>query len=292
MKVNWMVQGMRPKTLVAGLVPPIVSYAYFYKNFGLKEFSSFFLCLLLAVFIQIATNFYNDAIDFKKGADKDRHGPARVSSQLNINYQSVLYMGHLFIIFALLVGIPLVIKGGIGIAALGLISLFLAYGYTGGPFPLAYLGLGEVFVFLFFGLVATAGSYFIFSRSLSVDIILIGAQIGLLSSVLIAINNYRDRETDKLVHKNTLATKLNDIHYLQLIDFCLFFPYVILLYFMLTVDLKYFFPLFTIPLAYKIREGLREIIHKKDCNQYLALAAKHLLFFSVLHAFSSFWLKS
>ena len=240
MRTHWIIQGMRPKTLIAGLIPPIISYCYYYKEYGNESFLHLILCALLALFIQISTNFYNDAIDFKKGADVEREGPARAATQLKIDSKHVFRLGHLFIILSFVVGIPLVLKGGLAIGILGLFSLLLAYGYTGGPFPLAYLGLGELFVLLFFGFVATGGSYYIYSGHINLEIILIGAQVGLLSSVLIAINNFRDKESDKKVSKNTLATKLSSYRYLHLIDLFLFLPYIILFYFVVFIDLKYF----------------------------------------------------
>jgi 1,4-dihydroxy-2-naphthoate octaprenyltransferase len=175
------------------------------------------------------------------------------------------------------------------IGVLGALSLLLAYGYTGGPFPLAYLGLGEVFVLLFFGFVATAGSYFIFAKELNLSIFIIGAQVGLLSCVLISINNFRDKETDRKVGKNTLATKLSTKSYLLLIDVFLFLPYLLLFLLVLFVDLKYFFPLFAIPLAHKIRNGIRNIEKPSDCNIWLVTGAKHLLLFGIFHCLASLW---
>ena len=288
MKNHWIIQGMRPKTLIAGAVPPIVAYGHF---LGVQEENSmgivyFILCVLLALFIQIATNFYNDAIDFRKGADEQRVGPSRVTTQLNISDKIIMRMGHLFILLAFIVGIPLIIKGGIFMAILGVVSLFLAYGYTGGPFPLAYLGLGELFVILFFGIVATVGSYYIYTGQLGFEIFFMGVQLGFLSSVLIAINNFRDRETDIKVNKKTLATKMSTRAYLTLIDGFLFIPYLLIIYFTITIDLKLFFPIFAIPIAHKIRQELRNIENPEMCNPLLALSAKHLMLFGVLQFIS------
>jgi len=282
MKLKFIIKGMRPKTLSAAIVPPVCAFALYYKENAEADIFYMWLCVGLALCIQIATNFYNDAIDFLKGADDERVGPDRLSTQDKVNYKAVFFIGHFFILLAFLLGIPLVIKGGVVLICLGLLSMFLAYGYTGGPFPLAYLGLGELFVFVFFGLVATCGSYYIYSGSVSLNSILLGSQIGLLSSVLIGINNYRDRKIDKKVNKNTLATRMSRENYLKLLEFFLFFPYVIVLYFTVFVDLKFFFPLFAIPLAHKIRYELHENTNPVLLNQVLGMSGKHLLLFGVM----------
>jgi len=287
MNLDLIIKGMRPKTLAAAIVPPVCAYTLYYSEYKTSAFIYLFLCLLLALFIQIATNFYNDAIDYLKGADDNRVGPERISGKDKLDHKKVFILGHLFIVLALLVGIPLVIKGGIYLFILGIVSLFLAYGYTGGPFPLAYLGLGELFVFLFFGLVATCGSYFVYADGINLNSLVLGTQIGFLSSVLIAINNLRDKETDILVNKKTLATKLTKSRFLILIDCFLFIPYLLLLYFIIFVDLKYFFPLFSVSLAYKLRSEIRNNVDPKELNLCLALAGKHLVLFSFLFCVAS-----
>lgn len=287
--MNWIVLGMRPKTLVAGIVPPLLAYGHYQSLHTESQVIFLILTLLVVVFIQIATNFYNDAVDFKKGADKDRVGPKRVAAQYHVNVNKVMLAGHIFLLCALIVGVPLVIRGGVVLAILGGISFYLTYGYTGGPFPIAYLGLGEVFVFLFFGLMATCGSYFIFAKTMDPVIWVIGAQLGLLSSTLIAINNFRDRKTDILVGKRTLATRMSDRKYLILLDVLFFVPYGLLLGLTVFYDVRAFFPLFAIPVAFKIRQGLRELKDEAECNDYLELSAKHLVIFSVLFMVFFLW---
>lgn len=291
MQLKFLLKGMRVKTLVAAVVPSVCSYSLFYSEQKTHTlFGYFLLCVLLALFIQIATNFYNDAIDFLKGADEKRLGPERITTQGRVEAKKVFIIGHIFLVLAFICGIPLVMKGGAVILILGIISLFFAYGYTGGPFPLAYLGLGELFVFLFFGLVATSGSYFIYSGHVSISSLIIGTQIGLLSSVLIAINNLRDRETDALVNKNTLATKMSKVSFLRLIDFFLFCPYLLILFFVFYSDLRYMFNIFSVPLAHKISQEIKEVQAGDELNLYLALSGKHLLIFSLLFSGISWWI--
>ena len=283
MNLKQFLLGTRPKTLVAAVVPVLCAYSLALYRY--EQVSSLYavLCLLLALCIQIATNFYNDAVDHPKGADNVRVGPRRVSTQEKVHYKKVFLIGHLFIALAIVLGIPLVLKGGIVFVVLGLISLYFAYGYTGGPFPLAYLGLGELFVFIFFGVIATLGSYYLMSGTLDYEAGILATQIGLLSTTLIAVNNYRDRKTDVLVHKKTLATKLTSYQYLKLFDVFLFGPYLFILFGMLFFDLKYFFLLFSISLAYKIRRGLRENTDESELNTFLNLSGKHLILFATLY---------
>ena len=283
------IDGIRPKTLVAAIVPPFVAHSLYLNDNGNTSYYYFALCVLLALFIQIATNFYNDAVDFVKGADENRVGPKRITGENNMGVKKVFYIGHLFIFLAFLAGIPLVLKGGISLLLLGLISLFLAYGYTGGPFPLAYLGLGELFVFIFFGLVATCGSYYLYSGEVSLHSVILGSQVGLLSSVLIAINNFRDRETDILVNKRTLATRMTDSQYLAFIDFLLFFPYIILLYFAIFVKISFFIPFLGMSFAHKVRHVIREYNDPKELNIALAMSGKHLFVFCLLFFLGSLW---
>lgn len=161
-----------------------------------------------ALAIQIATNFFNDAIDSHKGADTDKRlGPRRVTASGLMSPRVVLAWAAAFLGIAVLCGAALWQARGWPVLVIGLPSLFLAYGYTGGPFPLAYRGLGELFVILFFGLIAVSGTVFIQTGEWEREAILLGAQVGLLSAVLISINNFRDREEDETTGKRTLAVR-------------------------------------------------------------------------------------
>ncbi len=198
----------RPKTLPAAIVPVWAGCVLAWKLTG-----KFDLILALCTFggaiaIQIATNFFNDAIDSKKGADTDRRlGPTRVTASGMLKSRTVLQFAIGFLVFAVFCGVVLFQARGWPIVAIGIPSLFLAYGYTGGPFPLAYRGMGELFVILFFGLVAVSGTVFIQTGNCPREAILLGLQIGLLSAILISINNLRDREEDASTGKHTLAVR-------------------------------------------------------------------------------------
>jgi len=199
----------RPKTLPAALVPVWVGCVLAWRlGFGFDLVLA--LCTLGgALAIQVATNLFNDAIDAAKGADTERRlGPQRVTASGRMSRRAVLAWAGVFLLIAVACGVVLFRARGWPIVAIGLPSLYLAYGYTGGPFPLAYRGFGEVFVVLFFGLVAVAGTVFIQSDEWLREALLLGNQVGLLSAVLISINNLRDREEDATTGKRTLAVRL------------------------------------------------------------------------------------
>ncbi len=199
----------RPKTLAASVVPVLVGTSVAVsEGYPVAGWISLF-AVLSAMMIQIGTNYVNDAIDFKKGADSEtRLGEARASQQGWFTANGVLAMAAGFFALALAFGLPLVWEGGWPIVVIGLLSLAMGYGYTGGPFPLAYLGLGDLFVVIFFGLVAVGGVVFLQTHALPDSVWIAGLQVGLLATVLIAVNNLRDLDQDKLVNKKTLAVRL------------------------------------------------------------------------------------
>ncbi len=198
----------RPKTLPAAVVPVWTGCALVWKLNGSLDWRLAIATLLGALFIQIATNFFNDAIDARKGADTEKRlGPQRVTASGLMSPSTVMNLGLLFLLLATLCGVVLILERGWPIVAIGIPSMLLAYGYTGGPFPLAYRGMGELFVIAFFGLVAVAGTVFVQTGEWAHEALLLGTQVGLLSAVLISINNLRDREEDATTGKRTLAVR-------------------------------------------------------------------------------------
>jgi len=198
----------RPKTLPAAIVPVWAGCVLAWKLSGHFDLTLAMLTLAGSLCIQIATNFFNDAIDAKKGADTERRlGPRRVTASGMLKPPTVMSIAFGFLILAVLCGHQLYQERGWPILAIGIPSLFLAYGYTGGPVPLAYRGLGELFVILFFGFVAVTGTVFIQTGEWPRESWWLGLQIGLLSAVLISINNFRDREEDATTGKRTLAVR-------------------------------------------------------------------------------------
>lgn len=215
----------RPKTLPAGMVAVWAGCMIVWKyqqvfpeyvqlNTGLAIFT-----LLSAVCIQIACNLFNDSLDADKKADTEkRQGPRRITASGAMSSRAVKIAGCAFLVAAAALAIPLIEARGWPIIAIGIPSMLCTYCYTGGPYPLAYKGLGEVFVLLFFGLVAVAGTVYVqvgFEDNELFHMIygaafILGIQCGLLSCLLIEINNIRDRKEDAGTGKRTLAVRLGD----------------------------------------------------------------------------------
>lgn len=198
----------RPKTLPAAVVPVWVGCVLAWKLSGAWSPKLAIATLLGAVFIQIATNFFNDAIDAAKGADTERRlGPQRVTASGLLSQRAVMTSGLAFLLLAAVCGVVLFLAAGWPILAIGIPAMYLAFGYTGGPYPLAYRGMGELFVVLFFGIVAVGGTVYVQMLEWRPEAVLLGLQVGLLSAVLISINNLRDREEDATTGKRTLAVR-------------------------------------------------------------------------------------
>ena len=197
----------RPKTLAAGLAPVLVGTAVAHTHGGIRVLPAL-AAALGSLLIQIATNLANDYFDHKKGADtEDRLGPSRAVQQGWISPNAMLTATILTLIAALGVGVFLIQIGGWPIAAIGVASLVCAIAYTGGPYPLAYIGLGDVFVFLFFGLAAVVGTTWVQTHSAPPAAWIGGAAVGMLATAILVVNNLRDRHTDAAANKRTLAVR-------------------------------------------------------------------------------------
>jgi 1,4-dihydroxy-2-naphthoate polyprenyltransferase len=213
----------RPKTLAAAVTPVLVGTALARESAMPIHWLAFGCALLGAVFIQIGTNYVNDALDFKKGADTQaRLGPLRVTQAGLLSAEAVLRGAYVCFVLAALCGVPLILRGGWPIAAIGIASIAAAYAYTGGPYPLAYHGLGEVFVMIFFGLVAVCGSFYLQRLTLDSSAWIGGFAVGALAVVILAINNLRDIENDRASNKQTLAARFGPrFAYAEIVAFAL-----------------------------------------------------------------------
>jgi 1,4-dihydroxy-2-naphthoate octaprenyltransferase len=198
----------RPKTLPAAAAPVIVGTAVAVGE-SVFRLGPALAALLGALLIQIGTNFANDVFDFKKGADTtERLGPLRVTQAGLLSPGQVLTGMWLTFGLATLIGLYLVIIGGWPIVVIGLLSIASGIAYTGGPFPLGYNGLGDLFVFIFFGLVAVCGTYYVQAGAVSAAALWAALPIGLLATAILVVNNLRDIETDRAAGKKTLAVRL------------------------------------------------------------------------------------
>jgi 1,4-dihydroxy-2-naphthoate octaprenyltransferase len=198
----------RPKTLAAGVVPVCVGSALAW-GVGKESALPALAALAGALFIQIGTNLANDYFDFKKGADTaDRLGPMRVTQAGLVSPSAVLAAALGVFAAALAVGAYLTAVAGWPIAVIGVLALASGWAYTGGPYPLGYHGLGDPFVFVFFGLVAVAGTYYVQALQLTPLAIAAGVPPGAIATALLAVNNLRDIETDARAGKRTLVVRL------------------------------------------------------------------------------------
>ncbi len=197
----------RPKTLPAAAAPVVMGAAMAYGD-EVFHFLSAFFCLLCALLIQIGTNLANDYFDFKKGADTaERVGPVRVT-QSGLLSPRVVKLGFIFVFAAaVLASFYLVARGGLPIALIGILSISSGILYTAGPKPLGYIGLGELFTFIFFGPVAVAGTYYAQALTFNNAAVFAGLGLGALSVSMLCVNNYRDMPNDALTGKRTLAVR-------------------------------------------------------------------------------------
>jgi 1,4-dihydroxy-2-naphthoate octaprenyltransferase len=166
------------------------------------------VCLGFALLVQVGTNFANDYYDFVKGADTaERVGPRRAVASGLVSPAAMRRAMVVTFAAAFALGLSLIHWGGPWMLAVGVSSILCGVAYTGGPYPLAYHGFGDVFVFLFFGLVAVATTYFVQAGRLTADAVLAGVPVGLLSANILLVNNYRDLETDRAAGKRTLVVR-------------------------------------------------------------------------------------
>ncbi|HLO61380.1 MAG TPA: 1,4-dihydroxy-2-naphthoate polyprenyltransferase [Azonexus sp.] len=199
----------RPKTLTVSLSPVIVGTAVAWHDVGHLLWLPLIAAALGSAFIQIGTNLFNDVGDFLRGTDTpERLGPKRATAEGWLTPGKVKAGAWLCFALAFLCGIYLVSHGGWPIVAIGFASLAAGWAYTGGPKPIAYGPLGEVFVFVFFGLVAVGGSYYLQTLGLSSSALLAAALVGIHAAAVITVNNYRDLDGDAKNGKNTLAVRL------------------------------------------------------------------------------------
>lgn len=255
---HWLLAA-RPKTLTAAVVPVAAGTALAASEAGRVLWTWALLALAGALLIQIATNLVNDAIDFRRGTDDAaRVGPMRVTASGLIEPKRVMAGAWACFAAAAIVGIPLLIRGGWPLLAIGLASIAAGYVYTGGPYPLAYHGLGEVFVMLFFGFVAVGGTYYLQTLEWNADAAVAGLSVGLLSTGLLAVNNLRDREGDERSGKRTLAVRFGARFARGEIAVCAFAPLLLGCWWWLREErVAAVLPLVLIPLAVAIVRSAR-----------------------------------
>jgi len=207
--VRWKIwiSAARPRTLPAAIAPVLVGSGLAWRD-GQFDGGAAGLCLGFALLVQIGTNFANDYYDFIKGADTAaRVGPRRAVAAGLISPGTMRAAMWSTFAAAFLCGLGLIWWGGPWLLVIGVVSILAGVAYTGGPWPLGYHGLGDVFVFIFFGLVAVCATYFVQTARVIIDAFLTAVPIGLLTANILVVNNYRDMETDAVAGKRTLVVR-------------------------------------------------------------------------------------
>jgi 1,4-dihydroxy-2-naphthoate octaprenyltransferase len=204
--MNKWILGARIKTLPAAIAPVIVGTSLADQ---IKVINAL-LALIVSLSLQIAVNYANDFSDGVRGTDSNRIGPTRLVASELATASSVKNASFISFFIAIIAGTVLALNTSVWLISVGFISILAAWGYTGGKKPYGYLGFGELAVFIFFGIVATVGSYYVQVEQISSSALLLSIPMGSLSCAILVINNLRDLAQDKLVSKRTMAVKLGD----------------------------------------------------------------------------------
>lgn len=273
----------RPKTLLAAVVPVMVgSSLAIYSGFFFLPYT--IVALLCSILIQIGTNYTNDLYDYLKGSDtKERKGPIRVLSAGLISVQEM--KRGIFIVFLItfLLGLYLVYSAGWVILIIGLISIVAGLAYTAGPFPLAYNGLGDVFVFLFFGIVGTMGTFYLHHHEFTLLSFIISLPVGALITNILIVNNYRDIDEDRAAGKKTLAVILGNtfsrIEFNLLILLSFIVPVLLFSYYNFSYWI--FLPYLSLPVPVLLIKMLNKY-NGTELNETLELTAKFSALYGLL----------
>ena len=205
--MNKWLAGARPRTLPAAIAPVLVATSLAASD---ADFAMAALALAVSLALQVGVNYANDYSDGIKGTDDNRVGPTRLVASGLASAKSVKQAAFISFAIAAVVGLVLAVFTSLWLIAVGAAAIFAAWTYTGSKRPYGYLGLGEISVFLFFGLVATIGSYYVQTQEITWQSFIVAVPMGCLACAILAINNLRDRAQDELVGKRTLAVRLGD----------------------------------------------------------------------------------
>ncbi len=280
---NWIL-ATRPKTLFASLSPVILGLSISYRELHTLNIPTATLTLMCALILQIASNIANDYLDSLKGVDNEKRlGPTRVTQSGLIPASKMRNALIILLFLALILGIYLMWTGGIYIILIGLFSIYFAYGYTGGPFPLSHNGLGEVAAFIFFGIFAVSGTTYLQTHHFTPLTFLLGAGAGFISATILAINNLRDISTDTETNKRTIAVRFGEKFQRYLCIILISFSSIVLLVTALIIKNYLLIPVIFLPLVFlknwiKIAFGAID----RSLNSALAKTSVYLLFYCLL----------
>lgn len=276
--INKWISAARPRTLPTSIAPVILATTYAWQE-GKVNWTVFIICMLFALAAQIASNFANDYFDYKNGSDKpNRVGPRRAVASGDIKPRTMLLATILTLTIAAILGCMLLPVGGWKLLLLGVIIILFALAYSAGPYPLSYHGLGEVTVFIFFGLVPVTTTYWLQTQTIELPVLLGAAAMGLLSSNILLVNNYRDYYTDREDGKRTsvviLGRKFAILTYLLngILATALF----------CTTYIGVAFALLFLLFHFKTWEGLIKT-EGTSLNAYIGLTARNQLLFTLIY---------
>jgi 1,4-dihydroxy-2-naphthoate octaprenyltransferase len=285
------IKAARPQTLAAAFVPVFVGIGLAVHD-EVFEWMPSLIALLCALLIQIGTNFANDYFDFKKGADTDeRIGFERATATGQVTARQMLIATIITMGLAFLFGLYLVWHAGWVILLIGVLSLICGILYTGGPFPLGYNGLGDIFVFIFFGIVAVMGTYYVNALEWSAASFWASLAIGALSTNILVVNNLRDIEQDRPAGKNTIGVLLGEnalrVEYLLMLLISFAIPPH--LFFQMDFSWLAFLPYLTIPGGLILLNQIWTETDKSKLNKTLERTAQFMALFGILLSLGIMW---
>lgn len=281
-KIQSWILATRPKTILASIGPVLIGLSIaFYEIHHIDKLIAT-LTIICAVLLQISTNIANDYLDHIKGVDTaERLGPVRVTGSGLIPLDQMKLALILLLSLSFIFGLYLMFSGGPFIIIIGLLSLYFSYGYTGGPFPLSYNGLGELSAFIFFGLIAVTGTSFLQTHTINYLSLIFGSGVGAISAAILAVNNLRDIVSDTKTNKRTLAVRIGEKNQRRLILSCILFSILIFLWASIYIN-KYFFLGIFLPIIFKVTwKKIATGRIDSELNNTLANTAKYLFIFSI-----------
>ncbi len=285
---------IRPKTLPASLSPVVIGIAFAY-HYGKFRFDTSIVALIDAVLLQILSNLANDYFDFVKGYDSGKRiGPTRVAASgllspeelrrgMSVNVLAIIITG-LYLIYSTQQAEYYGINGSLIVLGIGIFSLLCAFMYSGGPFPLSVIGLGDLFVLIFFGVVAVNGTFFVNTGFFAFPVLIASLAPGLLITAILVVNNYRDHESDQRVGKNTMIVMFGKRFGEWEYTLSVILAYMVVLFFFLEYPeygLATLLPFTTMPLGWRLVQKMNEKTPPCELNELLAKTAKLSLFFSL-----------
>lgn len=281
--VIWL-RAARPQTLAASIVPVMVGASLAW-NHNLFRTDTTLVALVCALLIQIGTNFANDYYDFIKGADtNERIGFERATALGLVSPPEMLTATILTMSLAFLTGLYLVWIGGWIILVIGILSLLFGILYTGGPFPLGYNGLGDLFVFIFFGIIAVTGTYFVNALEWESLSFLAAIPVGALCVNILVVNNLRDIHQDKISGKKTLGVLFGEktlkMEYLTLLFLAFTVP--VIFYHFYSFKIWIMLPFLSLPLGWNLIKNVWYHEDKRELNKTLEQTAQFMILFGLL----------